>query len=76
MWVDTGSKDLGRVYFPVRSQAEGKRRREELIEKALEFQSKGMFVQEVTSPEFLVELAEDFFSAVASTGVGCSSVRR
>lgn len=60
MWVDTGSKDLGRVYFPVRSKAEGKRRRKELIEKAIEFQRKWMFIQRVTSSKFLLELADDF----------------
>jgi hypothetical protein len=61
--VDIGS-ELGRLYFPVKSRADAERRREELIDRAFEFESKSLFIKESTSPEFLEELAADFAAAM------------
>lgn len=47
------------VLFPVDSEAEIETRREELVKQAVEFHRKGLFIREVTSPEFLEEIAAD-----------------
>jgi HJR/Mrr/RecB family endonuclease len=62
-WVDIGS-ELGRLYFPVKSRADAERRREELINRAFEFEAKSLFIKENTSPDFLEGLAADFAAAV------------
>ena len=51
--------DYGEVLFPIGSEAEIQTRRDELTERALEFHRKGLFIREITSSDFLQEMASD-----------------
>ena len=51
--------DYGEVLFPIDSEAAIETRREELTERAVEFHRKGLFIREITSADFLQEVASD-----------------
>jgi len=51
--------DFGEVLLSVHSEEELESRRVELAERAFEFRRKGLFIREITSKDFLQELASD-----------------
>src|ERR1035438_1302514 len=67
--------DYGEVLFPIDSEAEVETRRDELTERALEFHRKGLFIREITSSDFLQEIASDLARECKTGFQGLLAVR-